>query len=91
MAGMDGWKNAKPGQLLGYDADGNEACIDAGPQAFDVFLARQQVMYAALLAAQDALETLRRGHGVEVGSLCYPALNLVRDAVALCRRLGRDA
>lgn len=40
------------------------------------------MMYAALHAAQDSLEVLRRGHGVEVSSVCYPALNLVRDVLA---------
>jgi len=36
----------------------------------------------ALEAALDSLESLRRGHGVEVSALCYPAVNLVRDALA---------
>lgn len=35
----------------------------------------------ALEAAEAALEALRRGHGVEVSAACYPALNLVRDAL----------
>ncbi len=35
----------------------------------------------ALQAAADALEVLRRGHGVEVSTACYPALNLCRAAI----------
>jgi len=35
----------------------------------------------ALRESRDALEALRRGHGVEVSSLCYPALNTVREAL----------
>lgn len=44
----------------------------------------------ALFAAEDALDTLRRGHGGDVSCLCYPALNLVRDACASIRALSQD-
>lgn len=64
-------------------ASGGSAGLQ-GQTATELLLARQQVMLAALRAAQDALETLRRGHGVDVSAACYPALNLVRDAAALC-------
>lgn len=40
---------------------------------------------AALFASEDALECLRRGHGTEVQSHVYPALNLVRSACAELR------
>jgi hypothetical protein len=42
-------------------------------------------LYAALCEAENALDILRRGHGVEVSGLCYPALNSVRDALQLYR------
>lgn len=51
----------------------------------DLLIFRQQKMHEALVAAQDSLESLRRGHGTEVSSLCFPALNLVREAVNMCR------
>lgn len=58
-------------------------------ETIDMILVRQQIMLKALEAAQDALETLRRGHGVDVSTACYPALNLVRDAVSLCKTPNR--
>lgn len=48
---------------------------------------------AALFAAEDSLETLRRCNGLEVTAACYPALNLVRDACDAFRKadLSRDS
>jgi hypothetical protein len=34
-----------------------------------------------LKVASDALEELRRGYGAEVSAKCFPALNLMRDAM----------
>lgn len=36
---------------------------------------------AALRSTVDALEALRRGHGSVVSGLCYPALNIGREAL----------
>lgn len=36
---------------------------------------------AALRAATEVLECLRRGHGVEVSAACFPALNECRDVL----------
>lgn len=43
--------------------------------------AKIDMLREALAAAVDALETLRRGHGAEVSGLCFPALNVGRDAL----------
>lgn len=42
----------------------------------------QSELVEALEIATDVLERLRRGHGVEIGKMCYPALNYCRDALA---------
>lgn len=39
----------------------------------------------ALNEAEDALGSLRRGHGTEVQSFCYPALNTIREALEALR------
>ena len=36
----------------------------------------------ALKETTEVLEILRRGHGVDVGSKCYPAINIAREALA---------
>ncbi len=41
----------------------------------------------ALKETTDVLEILRRGHGVDVGSKCYPAINIAREALA---QIGGD-
>ena len=84
MKADDTWGNAKPGQLRGYDKNGDRIGLDPSPEVWDMLILRQQIMYEALESAQDALEELRRGHGIEVSTRCFPALNLVRDAVELC-------
>lgn len=45
----------------------------------------ERLVTRALTEAEDALERLRRGHGVEVSGICYPAMNTVREAVAALR------
>lgn len=51
--------------------EGDAKLIAAAPQLLE-----------ALQAATDALEILRRGHGVVVSEACYPALNIGRRAIA---------
>ena len=41
----------------------------------------------ALKETTEVLEILRRGHGVDVGSKCYPAINIAREALA---QIGGD-
>lgn len=88
----DGWSNGKPGQLLGFDKGGNRVFIDPHASAAQqVLLARQHLLLSALRSARDALETLRRCHGVEARTACYPALNLVREAIEACEPISEGA
>ena len=48
----------------------------------------EQLLIRAACEAEDALESLRRGHGAAVGGLCYPAMNTVRDAIEALRKEG---
>lgn len=68
-------------------SDGADAFVE-GVRFAELAVAER--LREALFAAEDALDTLRRGHGVEVSTLCYPALNLVRDACTLIRGLSQD-
>lgn len=53
------------------------------PRGYDrLLLAAAPDLLAALQAATEVLEILRRGHGVEVSGAGYPALNDCRDAIA---------
>lgn len=45
-------------------------------------------LHAALQAAIDSLEVLRRGYGTEVSGHCYPALNVGREALDRFRKRG---
>ena len=87
------WGNAKPGQLLGYDKDGNRCGFDTAPnqlreEALDILIARQQRMHKALLSARETLEIFDHEDVRVWGADVRTALNLVRDAVALCEPPG---
>jgi len=68
------------------------ARLDQRPNGWRRTLARVRaraaigVVREPLFAAEDALEALRRCHGLDVTALCYPAVNLVRDACDSIRR-----
>jgi hypothetical protein len=62
------------------DVENLEAFADAVTGAAYFGVIRQ-----AVFEAEEALECLRRGHGIEASALCYPALNTVRQAAALLR------
>ena len=55
---------------------------------------RAERRLTALMEVTEVLECLRRGHGVEVGAMCYPALNNAREAIetahAECRKDNRE-
>ncbi len=43
--------------------------------------AEASVLLTVLKECTDVLETLRRGHGVDVSAACYPALNNARTVI----------
>lgn len=51
----------------------------------------KSVIGQALREADDALASLRRSHGIEVSTLCYPARNTVSDALIELRISRADA
>lgn len=79
------WPGKDDGQP--YDWRRSADCTSIGSKGF-IRCARAAIgamrkSTEALKQAEDALSTLRRGYGVEVSAACYPALNSVRDALAM--------
>lgn len=56
------------------DAEGNAKLCAAAPDLLE-----------ACAAACEVLEVLRRGHGIEVGAACYPAINMLREVLEKLR------
>lgn len=71
--------SALPGQHYCLEHQGNHSHYDKRNCSLCMAI-------AALREATDVLEVLRRGHGIEVGAACYPALNKCRDTLELLQR-----
>ena len=62
-------------------------CKQDGHSSLDEAMANARLiasapdLLATLIEVTDVLERLRRGHGVEVATACYPALNNARALI----------
>lgn len=55
--------------------------IDSFKKSYEMILREKERLLKSLEETTEVLECLRRGHGVTVSGMCYPALNNARDTI----------
>lgn len=80
VADTSGGHNEDPASLRYY---GGHLIAESICARNRTLIAAAPKLLEALRETTDALECLRRGHGVEVSSMCYPALNNARKVLEL--------